>query len=97
MPKKGERLSAEEIGLLRAWIDQGATWPDEVAEPKKTDKSDWWSFKPAERPQLPQVTNKKWIRNPIDQFILAKLEKENLTPSVEADTRTAAVDDDARH
>ena len=88
MPKKGERLTAEQIGLLRAWIDQGANWPEEVAIPKAIDKADWWSFKPASIPTLPKVKNKKWVRNPIDLFILAKLEKEKLRPSPEADRRT---------
>ncbi len=88
MPKRGVRLTPEQIGLLRAWIDQGALWPDEAATAKPTDKSDWWSFKPASRPALPKVKNKKWARNPIDLFILAKLEAEKLSPSPEADRRT---------
>ncbi len=88
MPKKGERLTAEQIGLLRAWIDQGANWPDEVAVARPADKSDWWSFKPVFRPALPTVKNKKWARNPIDLFVLAKLEQEQLAPSPEADRRT---------
>ncbi|MDQ6632165.1 MAG: DUF1553 domain-containing protein [Verrucomicrobiota bacterium] len=87
MPKKGERLTAEQIGLLRAWIDQGANWPEEVAQPKTKDKADWWSFKPATRPGLPKVQNKKWARNEIDLFILAKLEEQKLSPSPEADRR----------
>src|SRR5204862_460532 len=73
MPKKGEQLTAGQIGLLRAWIDQGAHWPDEMAEAKPPDKPDWWSFKPAVRPALPEVKSKKWARNPIDLFILSKL------------------------
>src|SRR6266581_638977 len=52
------------------------------------DKSDWWSFKPATRPPLPSVKTKNWARNPIDVFILAKLEQEKLSPSREADRRT---------
>jgi len=87
MPKKGGRLTAEQIGLLRAWIDQGASWPDETAA-RPADKSDWWSFKPATHPPLPKVKNQKWIRNPIDLFILAKLEREKIPPSPEADRRT---------
>src|SRR5215471_5772745 len=55
MPKKGERLTAEQIGLLRAWIDQGANWPDEAAETKPLDKADWWSFKPASHPVPPTL------------------------------------------
>src|SRR5437773_10217873 len=52
------------------------------------DKSDWWSFKPATRPPLPVVKSKKWARNQIDVFILAKLEQEKLSPSPEPDRRT---------
>src|SRR3989442_8873124 len=52
------------------------------------DKSDWWSFKPATRPPLPTVKNKKWAKNPIDLFISAKLEERKLLPAPEADRRT---------
>ena len=88
MPKKGERLTPAQVGLLRAWIDQGANWPEEVAIAKSADKSDWWSFKPASRPAVPKTKNARWARNEIDQFILAKLEQQKLEPSPEADRRT---------
>ncbi len=55
---------------------------------KTEAKSDWWSFKPVSHPPLPSVKNTKWARNPIDLFILAKLEQEKLGPSPEADRRT---------
>src|SRR5438270_13119982 len=51
-------------------------------------KSDWWSFKPAAQPDLPKVNKSKWGRNPIDLFVLAKLEQQGLQPSPEADRRT---------
>ncbi len=88
MPKKGDRLTPEQIGVLRAWIDQGAKWPEEVAEAKPKDKADWWSFKIASRPPLPKPGNAKWARNEIDLFILEKLAAEKLGPSPEADQRT---------
>ena len=88
MPKKGERLTSEQIGLLRAWIDQGANWPESTDAAKADDKSNWWSFKPASRQPLPKVKNQKWARNPIDLFVLAKLEAEGMSPSPEADRRT---------
>src|SRR3989442_14488724 len=47
-------------------------------------KSDHWAFKPAVRPAVPAVKNRNWPRNPIDQFVLAKLEAEKITPSAEA-------------
>src|SRR5881392_2409346 len=51
-------------------------------------KSDHWTFKPALRPAVPAVTNRTWPRNPIDRFVLAKLEAVNLAPSPEADRVT---------
>ena len=84
MPKEGARLTVDQIRLLRAWIDQGATWP-ESASVKIDDKRNHWAFKPPVRPAVPVVKNKKWPRNPVDNFILARLEKEKIKPSVEAD------------
>jgi mono/diheme cytochrome c family protein len=88
MPKKGERLTSKQIGILRAWIDQGAAWPDGLVLDGGSDKANLWTFKPAAKPTPPAVKNEKWGRNPIDRFILAKLEQENLSPSPEADRRT---------
>jgi hypothetical protein len=89
MPPRGDRLTAAQIGLLRAWIDQGATWPETATAARKAgDKRNHWAFKPAVRPSLPAVREKKWPRNPIDDFILARLEKEKLRPSPEADRIT---------
>ncbi|HXU75282.1 MAG TPA: PSD1 and planctomycete cytochrome C domain-containing protein [Methylomirabilota bacterium] len=87
MPKKRDPLSNDEIGLLRAWIDQGAVWPEAVA----TKKKDWkthWAFQAPVRPSVPTVKNRRWIRNPIDAFILARLEKEKIPVSPEADQIT---------
>lgn len=88
MPRKGERLPNEQIGILRAWIDQGAAWPDGLNLSDGSDKADLWTFKPATKPTPPAVRNEGWVRNPVDHFILAKLEQENLSPSPEADRRT---------
>jgi mono/diheme cytochrome c family protein len=88
MPAKGERLTAEQIGLLRAWIDQGAKWPDGVDKVVLAEPKDHWAFKPPVRPKEPNVRNKTWVRNAIDKFILAKLESEKLAPSPEADRAT---------
>ena len=86
MPEKGERLTAEQVGLLRAWIDQGAHWPDGVDLVKYVDKKDHWSFKAPVRPKVP--ANKNWGRNPIDAFVYAKLQEQKLRPSPEADKVT---------
>lgn len=86
MPPKGQRLTPEQIGLLRAWIDQGAVWPATASE----DPRDWWSLRPLQRPPLPELSaaDVQGARNPIDHFILAKLREKGLVPSPEADRRT---------
>ncbi|HEY2146633.1 MAG TPA: DUF1549 domain-containing protein, partial [Pirellulales bacterium] len=81
---EGERLSAEQVGLLRAWIDQGANWPTE-ADALGPTTSSHWAYKRPERPAIPKVKNNGWPRNEIDDFILARLEKEGLSPQPEAD------------
>lgn len=86
MPQKGEPLSPEQIGLLRAWIDQGAQWPDGI-DPvaKDADKANFWTFKPVTRPPEPMVKSSGRARTPVDRFVLAKLEHAKLAPSPEAD------------
>jgi hypothetical protein len=87
MPPKEPRLSAAEVALIKAWIDQGAKAPAEeasVAAPKATH----WSFQPIRRPPLPAVKRTAWVRNPIDAFILTRLEKEGIIPSPEAERVT---------
>jgi len=79
MPPKGERLTAEQIKALRKWIDQGADWPEEKKH---------WAFIKPERPPMPAVKDKRWVRNEIDHFILAGLEQEKLSPAPEADRAT---------
>ena len=88
MPPAGPRLSEVEVGLFRAWIDTGAVWPQEVvfdggqgARPK----SSHWSFQPILHPQSPSVQRASWLKNPIDAFVLAKLESEGIEPSPEAE------------
>jgi mono/diheme cytochrome c family protein len=54
MPAKGDPLTPEQIGLLRAWIDQGAVWPED-ASVAKSDPLDWWSLKPLRRPEVPRI------------------------------------------
>ena len=91
MPPKdsGDALTTEQIGLLRAWIDQGTNWPDNAAGGVDLAKAaKHWSFQPIVRPAIPEVANAKWVRNPIDVFILLKLENEKVTPSPEADRTT---------
>ncbi len=91
MPPKGKRLSAREIGLLRAWIDQGGAWPkDVVLTAKNIGKSTetHWAFQPLRRPSLPAVKRAGWLCNAIDRFVLNRLEAESMSPSPEADQAT---------
>jgi hypothetical protein len=64
----GRTLTAKQIELFKEWIDQGAKW-DML-----------WSFVPPKRPPVPEVKDKDWTRNPIDNFVLARLESEGLKP-----------------
>ena len=74
--------------LLRRWIDQGASWPERRrAAPRHRQKTatDHWAFMPRARSSPPQVKNKAWVRNPIDAFVLAKLEAQRMAPSPPAE------------
>lgn len=84
---EGTPLTAEEIGIVRAWIDQGANWPDST-DVANTQKSNHWAFQPIAVVNPPAVKQTDWVRNPIDAFILAKLEAEGVTPAPEADRAT---------
>jgi mono/diheme cytochrome c family protein len=88
MPPDGDTLSNAQIGVLRAWIDQGAVWPEKVAADES--KLDWWSLKPLKKPAVPPVAeaDQKFARTPIDAFVLATLREKKLTPSPRADRRT---------
>ncbi len=73
-PKKtGKKLDARQVRILRDWIEQGAVWEAP------------WSLTTPKRPALPEVRDRAWVRQPLDRFILARLEKEGLRPSPEAD------------
>lgn len=90
MPAKGDPLTVEQIGVLRAWIDQGAKFPeDAVAKADADPIKSHWSFQPVKRPVVPALVNRKSeIGNPIDAFVRAKLTESKLTPSREADRTT---------
>jgi hypothetical protein len=75
-PKSGKKLTSREIELLKKWIDQGAKW------------SKHWAFEPVRRNQSPAVRDSTRIRNPIDRFVLARLETEGLAPAAPAGRTT---------
>ena len=74
--KSGKKLTPREVALLRKWIEQGAAWQGH------------WAFIPVAKPAVPAVKKAAWVRNPIDAYILARLEKEGLQPSADADPVT---------
>jgi mono/diheme cytochrome c family protein len=80
MPLKGEPLTPDQLALLRAWINQGAPWPEKEAE--KSGEAHW-AFAPVTRPSPPRTA-----AHPIDAFIRARLSSSGLTPSPEADRVT---------
>jgi mono/diheme cytochrome c family protein len=82
MPPTGPRLSADEVALLRAWIDRGAPWPEAAA------RSGLWSLQATRNPAPPAVRNRAWPVNGIDNFVLARLEAERIEPSPAADRAT---------
>src|SRR5438034_3123717 len=87
MPLGGKPLDASQIELIRTWIDQGAEWPDSSAR-EVVPVQKHWAYIPPKRPTLPKVVKPSWPKNAIDNFVLARLEREKLTPSPEADRVT---------
>ncbi|MDR3637153.1 MAG: DUF1549 domain-containing protein, partial [Isosphaeraceae bacterium] len=84
MPLKRPPLSEKEVAALRAWIDQGAKHPAD----EQPATAAHWAFVPPVRPVEPAVKDTSWPRQPIDRFILDRLERANLTRSPEADKVT---------
>src|SRR5262249_13889576 len=74
--RSGRTLTQRQIDLLKRWVKQGAKWQKH------------WAFLAPKRPAVPKVNNTGWPRNPIDVFILDRLEREGLAPSPQADRAT---------
>lgn len=87
MPKMGAPLTPAEIETLRAWIDGGAKWTRKSAA-AAAPKPAHWAFQPVRKSAPPVVKNAAWVRNEIDRFVLARLEKDNIAPSPEASRAT---------
>jgi len=91
----GGKLSDEELAVLKAWIDTGAAWDPNIelasptaaarpiaAEKKFTDaQRKYWAFQKVVKPAIPAVKENRWVRTPVDAFILAKLEEQHLKPN----------------
>ena len=90
MPPDG-KLADKQIAILEHWVEIGAPWPandvtpaDQRAEAQRAH----WAFQPVRLPAVPSVKDAAWVKNPIDAFVLAKLESRGLKPSPPADRRT---------
>ena len=77
-PKAHKVLTTAQKEILKRWVLEGAEYELH------------WSFIAAKKPNLPEIKNPAWVKNPIDRFILAELEKKGLAPAPEADRRTLA-------
>ncbi len=82
MPPVGAPLTPTQIATLKSWIDSGANWPASATFAKH------WAFEPVSHPAPPVTADTSWPANDIDRFVLARLEKEHIAPSPEADRAT---------
>ncbi len=97
MPPKS-KLPAEEIAALTKWVEMGAPWPDDAVATAVTSqaqtfdlakrKAEHWCWQPIRSVAPPSVKNEGWIKQPLDRFILARLEEKGLPPALPADERT---------
>lgn len=91
-----EKLPDPQIATLRRWIASGIPWPADVGTGKPLTREEQyaqqleqhWSFQPLVAPDLPEVQNRAWVADPLDQFVLAQLERNGLTPSPRTDRYT---------
>ncbi|MEO5823519.1 MAG: PSD1 and planctomycete cytochrome C domain-containing protein [Vicinamibacteraceae bacterium] len=89
MPLDADPLSEGELATLRAWIAGGAVMPAAPAQTTATaEVVEHWAYVKPVRPPLPSVSKQTWIRTPVDRFVLARLDREQLAPSAEADKAT---------
>ncbi len=73
MPPEGPPLTPSQIGLMKTWIEQGADWKEH------------WAFDAPRSQPLPTVKNERWVKSPIDAFVLSKLESRGLNPAPPAE------------
>jgi hypothetical protein len=86
MPPQGKPLTAQQVALLKTWIDQGAPAP--AGEKPEEDPRQHWAFRNPVRPPLPTVPDPAWVRNPLDAFLAAEQAKHGLAPAAPADRAT---------
>jgi mono/diheme cytochrome c family protein len=94
MPQSAPKLSDADIQVLTEWVKMGAPWPKTgakiltAADLVSPAQRKFWSFQPIELPAIPEVKDSHWAKSPIDKFVLAKLEAEDLKPAPPADKLT---------
>lgn len=90
MPKNSPALRPDQVETLKQWIAAGAVWPAQIKlQDRRFEGQTWWSFQPLVQPAVPgEISSKGLIRNPIDSFILARLNALHLDQSPEASRRT---------
>ena len=86
MPPGRPPLPPQDLEVVARWIDSGAVWLKIESRPEPA----WWSFRRPIRPPVPAVKSTNWVANPVDAFILARLEEKGLKPAPPADRRTLA-------
>ncbi|MCX6956142.1 MAG: PSD1 and planctomycete cytochrome C domain-containing protein [Verrucomicrobia bacterium] len=93
MPPKGEKLTDQQIADLTEWVRRGA--PDPRTTLSKGSSAAYagvgknhWSFQPVKKPEVPAVGNQAWVKNPVDNFVLAKLEANGMAPNTPAEKTT---------
>ncbi len=94
--KKGlsQKLAASEIAVLERWVAAGATWPQgrtlDLFERTNEVRGgrDWWSLQPIRRPDIPKLKSLPQPENPVDAFVMARLESSQMVPAPQADRRT---------
>ena len=95
MPPRS-KLQPDEIATLTRWVELGAPWPigggsaaSALVKPfNLRDRAGHWSLRPVQDPPIPKVKDGSWPINPVDQFLLAKLEAKGIKPAGETDQRT---------
>ena len=94
MPPKGEKLSDQQIADLTEWVRRGAPDPRTIVMTGSSGVKyggvgkQHWAFQPVKKPAVPTVQNASWVKNPVDNFVLAKLEANGMVPNAPADKAT---------
>jgi hypothetical protein len=98
MPPSG-KLNDDQVAHLEAWIRMGAPWPgdDGISRVERDEKQQftdddrrWWAIQGVPDRRVPEIEGDRWSRNPIDRFVLRRLQDNNLSPAPEADRRSLA-------